>query len=164
MATLKDKFARATGMVLTGYKGMTVAEITELRDSLRGAGIEYRVVKNTLARIASDGTQAEAVKDSFVGPVGVALGYDDAAQVAKSVLDFARRNEKVKITCGVVDGTFCDEGKLKHIATLPSKEVLLSMLAGVMQAPPAKLVRLLNATVTQFAYALNALKEKKAAE
>jgi large subunit ribosomal protein L10 len=151
-------------MVLTDYKGMTVAEITELRDSLRGAGIEYRVVKNTLARIASDGTQAESAKDSFVGPVGVALGYDDAAQVAKSVLDFAKKNEKVTITCGVVDGTFCDEGKLKQIATLPSREVLLSMLAGAMQAPPAKLVRLLNATVVQFAHALNALKEKKAAE
>lgn len=163
VAMLKEKFERAKGMVLAEYKGMTVDEITELRDVLRGSGIEYRVVKNTLARIASEGTPVEAAREYFTGPVGVAIGYDDAASVAKSALGFAKNNEKFKVTCGVVEGAYCDEGQLKRIASLPPKEVLLGMLAGAMQAPPSKFARLLSATVTKFGYALNALKEKKAA-
>jgi large subunit ribosomal protein L10 len=150
-------------MVLTDYKGLTVEEMTEMRNAFRASGVEYRVVKNTLARIATEKTPASAVKDNFTGPVGLAMGYDDAVAVAKSVLDYAKRNDKLKVTCGVVDGTFYDEGQLRKVAALPSREVLLGMLAGVMQAPPAKLARLLGATVTRFAYALDALKGKKAA-
>lgn len=163
MASLNDKFARAKGIVLTDYKGMSVGEITELRDALRGSGVEYRVVKNTLASIAASETPVAVLKDSFSGPVGVAMGYDDAAVVTKSVLDFAKKNVKFKVTCGVVDGAYCDLEQLKRIASLPTRDVLLSVLAGTLQAPQAKLARLLSATVTRCAYALNALREKRAA-
>lgn len=163
MAALREKFARARGIVLTEYKGLTAGEMAELRNSLRKTGIEYRVVRNTLAAIAAVETPAEAVRERFSGPVAVAMGYDDAAAVAKGVLDFAAGNEKLTVTCGVVDGIFCDEGRLKRIATLPPREVLLGMLAGTLQASTAKLARLLSATVARFGYALHALKEKKAA-
>jgi large subunit ribosomal protein L10 len=164
VADLKDRFTRAKGLVLTDYKGLTVAEITELRDSLRKAGIEYKVVKNTLARLAAEGTPAEPARDNFTGPVGVAIGYDDPAAVAKSILEFAKKQkDKFQVTCAVVDGTFCEPTKLKAIADLPSRDVLLGMMAGTMQAPAAKLARLLSSTVTQLGYALNALREKKAA-
>lgn len=163
MASLNDKFARAKGIVLTDYKGMSVGEITELRDALRGSGIEYKVVKNTLARIAASETPVAALKESFRGPVGVAMGYDDAAVVTKSVLEFAKKNEKIKVTCGVVDGAYCDVEQLNRIASLPTREVLLSMLAGTFQAPQAKLARLLSASVTRFAYAISALREQRAA-
>lgn len=150
------------GLVLTDYKGLTVEEMTEMRNAFRASGVEYRVVKNTLARIAADKTPASAARDSFIGPVGLAMGYDDAVVVAKSVLDYAKKNDKLKVTCGLMDGAFYDEGQLRKVAALPSREVLLSMMAGVMQAPSAKLARLLGATVARFAYALEAHKGKKA--
>lgn len=161
---LKDKFSRAKGLVMTEYKGMTVEEITDLRVDLRKSDVEYKVVKNTLARIASEGTPAEAARDHFKGPIGLALSYTDAAQVAKSTLEFSKKNEKLKIMGGIIEGAFCEAAALKRIADLPSREVLLSMMAGTFQAPATKVARLLNATVARFAYALGALKEKKASE
>lgn len=159
--TLKEKFLRAKGMVITEYKGMTVAEISELRDSLRGASVEYRVIKNTLARIAAEGTPVAPARDSFTGPVGIALSYGDAVQAAKGVLDFTKKNQKLKVTAGVIEGSFCASEELKAIAELPPREVLLSMTAGVLQAPASKMARLLQATVCGFAYGLSALKEKR---
>ncbi len=165
VADLKDRFSRAKGLVLTDYKGLTVTEITELRDILRDAGIEYKVVKNTLARIAAEGTSVEVARDQFKGPVVVAIGYDDPAAVAKNILEYAKKNkEKFQVTCAVVDGTFCEPDKLKAIADLPPRDVLLGMLAGTMQAPASKFARLLTATVVKLGYAFNALKEKKTAE
>jgi large subunit ribosomal protein L10 len=160
--TLKDKFSRAKGLVMTDYKGMTVEEITDLRVEFRKADVEYKVVKNTLARIAAEGTPAEAARDHFKGPIGLALSYTDAAQVAKSALEFSKKNDKLKVMGGIIEGTFCEAPALKRIADLPSREVLLSMMAGTFQAPATKMARLLNATVVRFAYALGALKEKKA--
>jgi large subunit ribosomal protein L10 len=160
---LRDKFQRAKGMVLTDYKGLTVAEMTEFRNVLRSSDVEYRVVKNTLARIATEDTPAAALGEHFKGPVGVAMSYDDPATAPKAVLEFAKKNEKLSVTSGVVDGTLCDAGQIKTIADLPPREVLLGILAGTMQAPAAKMARLLNATICKVAYALNALKDKKAA-
>lgn len=160
--TLKEKFLRAKGMVITEYKGMTVAEISELRDSLRGGAVEYRVIKNTLARIAAEDTPVAPARDSFRGPVGIALSYDDAVQAAKGVLEFTKKNQKLKVTAGVIEGSFFSSGDLKAVAELPPREVLLSMTAGVLQAPLSKMARLLQATVCGFAYGLSALKEKRA--
>lgn len=162
--SLKEKFAAAKGMVFTDYKGLTVAEMNEFRNTLRGASIEYRVVKNTLARIASEDTPAAVAKDSFAGPVGIAIGYDDAVAVAKTVLEFAKKNDKLKVTAGVIEGELCASDRLQGIAQLPAREVLLSMLAGSFQAPAGKMARLLSATIAQMAYAMNALREKRAQE
>ncbi len=151
-------------MVITEYKGMTVAEMNDFRNSLRNSSIEYRVIKNTLARIASEETPVAPAKDNFAGPVGIALGYDDPVSVAKAVLDYTKKNDKLKIASGIIEGELCDGAKLKSIALLPSREVLLGTLAGCMQAPASKLARLLSATVTQMGYALNALREKRAQE
>lgn len=151
-------------MVITEYKGMTVAEMNDFRNALRKSSIEYRVIKNTLARIASAETPIAPAKDNFAGPVGVALGYDDPVSVAKAVLDYAKKNDKLKISSGIIEGELCDGAKLKSIALLPPREVLLGILAGCMQAPASKLARLLSATITQMGYALNALKEKRAKE
>lgn len=164
IAGLKEKFSAAKGVVLTDYKGLTVAEMNEFRDTLRGESIEYRVVKNTLARIASEETPMAAARESFSGPVGIALGYDDAVAVAKTVLEYAKKNDKLKVTSGVIEGEFCPAERLKDIAKLPSREGLLSMMAGGFQAPAAKMARLLNATVAQMGYALGALREKRAQE
>ncbi len=123
----------------------------------------YRVIKNTLARSATDGTPAEPVREHIQGPIGMAMGYSDAAQVAKSAIEFAKKNEKFEVLGGIIDGAYCDESALKKIAELPSREVLLSIMAGTFNAPATKMAQLLTATVTKLGYALNALKDQKAA-
>jgi large subunit ribosomal protein L10 len=164
IAGLKEKFSAAKGAVLTDYKGLTVAEMSELRDTLRGASIEYKVVKNTLARLASEETPLAVARESFSGPVGVALGYDDAVAVAKAVLEFAKKNDKLKVTSGVIEGELCPAERLKDIAKLPSREGLLSMMAGGFQAPAGQMARLLYATVARMGFALGALREKREQE
>ncbi len=149
--------------MLTGYKGMDVAEMTELRNLFRKAEVEYKVVKNTLARIATEGTPAEPIREHIQGPIGMAMGYSDAAQVAKSAVEFAKKSEKFEILGGVIEGAYCDAPALKKIAELPSREVLLSIMAGTFNAPATKMAQLLTATVTKLGYALNALKDQKAA-
>ena len=161
IADLKDKFSKAKAVVFTDYKGMTVAELTELRRLLRNSSLDYSVVKNTLARIASRDTDVSVAADVFKGPVGVAIGYDDPVLVVKKVLEFTKTNEKLQVTGAVLEGKFCEQKEVKEIAALPSREVLLSMLAGVLQAPSSKLARALSATVTGLAYALEAAKNKK---
>ncbi len=160
---LKEKFSEAKAVILTDYKGMTVAELSDLRRLLRGGGIDYRVVKNTLARLASEDTPISAAKDVFKGPVGIALGYQDPVMTAKKVLEFSRKNEKLKLSGGVIEGKLYTANEVKTIADLPPREALLSMLAGAFQAPLSKMAAALSATVSSFAYAMNALKTKREA-
>jgi ribosomal protein L10 len=140
---------------------MTVAEMTDLRRLLTGSSIDYSIVKNTLARIASKDTECAVADKVFRGPVGVAIGYDDPVLAVKKVLDFVKTNDKLKVRGAVVEGQLYAPEDLKAIADLPSREVLLSMLAGAFQAPLSKLAGALNATVTSFAYAMESLKSKK---
>jgi large subunit ribosomal protein L10 len=161
ISELQDKFGKAKGVVFTDYRGLNVEEITNLRNILRSDSLEYRVVKNTLAIRASVGTPVEAAKDSFTGPVGIAVGYDDPVLLIKKVLEFNKTNEKLEITGGVVEGSICSVDQIKTISKLPSREVQLSMLVGAMQAPASKMASLLNSTLTQFIYAFEALKNTK---
>ena len=161
IADLKDKFSRAKTVVLTDYKGMTVAELTNLRGLLRRSSSEYSVVKNTLAKIAAKDTGVSSATELFTGPVGMAIGYDDPVLVVKRVLEFTKTNEKLKVTGAVVEGKLCGLQEVKEIASLPGREVLLAILAGAMQAPATKMAQTLSATVSSFAYAMEALKNKK---
>lgn len=163
VSELQGKFQKAKGVVFTDYRGLNVEEITGLRNSLRSASVEYKVVKNTLAKIAAEGTSVSTAKDSFSGPVGIAIGYDDPVLLVKKVLEYSKTNEKLKIKGGVIEGSACTLDALKTISGLPPREVLLSMLAGVMQAPAGKFARLLNATLSRFIYAMEALKNKREA-
>ncbi len=132
-----------------------------MRRSLKEAGAEYKVFKNTLVSKAAKGTPYEAAKDVLTGPTGLAFGYDDPVAAAKKVLEFAGKNDKFKIKSGVIDGQFYSTDEIKAISKLPSKHVLLSMLAGAFQAPASKLAGALSATIAQFAYALEAVKNRK---
>ncbi len=161
VSELQEKFAKAKGVVFTDYRGLNVEEITELRNSLRSAELEYRVVKNTLAKRAAEGTSVDAAKDILLGPVGIAIGYDDPVLLVKKVLAYSKGNNKLEIKGGIVEGSVCDVEQMKSISLLPPREVQLAMLAGVMNAPATKFAGLLNATLTQFAYAMEALKNKK---
>ena len=161
VSELQEKFGKAKGIVFTDYRGLNVEEITELRNSLRESALEYRVVKNTLARIAAEGTPVDQAKDIIAGPVGIAVGYDDPVLVVKKVLEYNMSNKKLDIKGGIVEGNVYGLDALQSISKLPPKEVQLSMLAGLMKAPATKLAGLLSATVTRLAYALEALKDKK---
>ncbi|OIO27103.1 MAG: 50S ribosomal protein L10 [Nitrospirae bacterium CG1_02_44_142] len=161
IAELKDKFNKANAVVLTDYKGLTVAELFELRRLLRSAGIDYKVVKNTLARAASAKTSVSAASDLFKGPVGIAIGYADPVQAAKKVLEYSKKNNKLKVNGGVVEGRLCNAEDIRSIAALPPREILLGMLAGVFNAPLSKMAGALSATVSSFAYAVKALETKK---
>lgn len=161
IAELKDKFNRANAVVFTDYKGLTVAELFDLRRSLRGASIEYKVVKNTLAKAAAGETAIAVASDLFKGPIGIAIGYTDPVQIAKKILEYSKKNSKLKVNGGVVEGKLCNAEDIKSIAELPPREVLLSMLAGVLQAPLSKMAATFSATVCSFAYVMEALKNKK---
>ncbi len=158
---LKKRFSEAKAVIFTDYKGMTVAELSDLRRLLRAGGVEYSVVKNTLARIASQDTPMSVAKTAFKGPVAVAIGYKDPVMTAKKVIEFSKKNEKLKLSGGVIEGKLYSVAEVKAIADLPPREVLLSMLAGAFQAPLSKMAAALSATVSSFAYAMGALKTKK---
>jgi len=140
---------------------LTVAELSELRRLLREGNLEYRIVKNTLAKIASEGTSVSVARDSFKGPVGIAIGYDDPVLAVKKVLEFSRKNDKLKVNVGLIEGSLCASADLKTVADLPPKKVLLSIMAGGFKSPLTKLAGLLNATLSNFVNALEALKNKK---
>lgn len=120
-------------------------------------------MRNTLAKRALEGTPVEAPKETFRGPVGIAISYGDPVALAKKVLEFVRANEKFKIKGGVIEGRTCKTEDIKAVSELPSRETLLGMFIGAMQSPLSKLVSALNATIAQFIYAIEALKNKKSA-
>ncbi len=164
VSELHGKFEKAKGIVFTDYRGLNVEEITDLRNNLRSAALEYRVVKNSLARRAAEGTPVDGAVDIFSGPVGIAIGYDDPLLLVKKVLEFSKAREKLEIKGGLIEGDVCSVEQIKAISALPPREVQLSMLVGAMQSPLSKFAGLLNSTVTQFIYALEALKEKRAGD
>jgi len=161
VSELREKFERAKGVIFTEYRGLTVKEISELRNSLRGSDLEYRVVKNTLAKRAAEGTPVNNAKELFSGPIGLAMGYNDPVLLAKKIIEFSKANEKLQIKGGVIEGGLYGPEQVKTISELPTREALLSMFVGVMQSPLNKLAVLLNTTVARFIYAMNALKQQK---
>lgn len=153
VAEIKEKMDKAQGMVFAKYQGLTVEEDTELRKKLREAGVEYKVYKNTLTSIAAKELGVEGIVTYLEGPVSVAFGYEDATAPARILNDFAKEHKALELKAGIIDGEVYDEAKVKQIATIPSKDVLIAKLLGSFKAP-----------VSNFVYLLNAVKEKKEAE
>jgi len=131
VAELHEKFSRARLAVMTECSGLPVNQITELRKQLRGAKAEFKVVKNTLAARAVDGTTLVEAKPYFKGPMALMIGYDDPVLPTKILRDFIKgekREEKIRIAVGVLDGKLMQAAQIAAVASLPSKPVLLSML------------------------------------
>lgn len=157
---LRDKFARAKSAVITGYTGINVEEITDLRAKLRTSRVEYRVVKNTLARRAADGTPLESLKDYFVGPVGIAIGYEDPLAPSKVLYEFQKKQGKLELKIGMLDGKLIQTEEIKALATLPSLDALRGKIIGLLQAPASRIVGVLSAPGGQLARALHAKAEQ----
>jgi large subunit ribosomal protein L10 len=136
---LHEKFARATAILAFDYRGLTVDESNQLRAQLRAAGatnLEYRVVKNTLVKRAVEGTGSVPLAKFCVGPTAVGIAYEDEpATLARVLIEYAKKNEKMKLRGGVFDGAALDARGIEALSKLPSKHELRGMLAGTLQAP-----------------------------
>jgi large subunit ribosomal protein L10 len=157
-AQLKD----AQAAMLAEYRGLSVAQMTTLRRKAHESKIYLRVVKNTLARRAADGTSYECLKDAMVGPLAYAISADPVA-VAKLLSEFAKDNEQLKIKAAAMSGKMVSLDQVKALASLPSREVLLATLLGTMQAPIANFVRTLNEVPSKFVRTLAAVRDAKQA-
>jgi large subunit ribosomal protein L10 len=160
---LKQRLEKACVAILTDYKGLDVQTITELRAKLREANIEYQVIKNTMLRLASEGTGVEAIKESFKGPSAIALSYDDPVAPAKILTEFAKTNDKLQIKIGVMDGKVMDLSAIKALSDLPSREQLLAILLSAMNGVPRALVTALSDVPRRMVNVLQAIKEQKEA-
>ncbi|RLK62790.1 50S ribosomal protein L10 [Atopobacter sp. AH10] len=130
-----DRMRQAGSVLVVDYLGLTVAEVTELRSQLRAEGISMQVIKNTILRRAAEAAGIEGLNDSFVGPTAVVFGGEDVVAPAKIVAGFAKKAEALEIKGGVIEGKVATLEEINTIATLPSREGLLSMLLSVLQAP-----------------------------
>jgi large subunit ribosomal protein L10 len=160
---LKGKFATTKVVIVTDYKGLNVAQMTELRRKLSDAGVEYQVVKNTLLTRASNGTDAELLNDVFKGPSGIALSFDDPVAPAKVLTQFAKDNQKLEIKAGVMNGKLMDLDAITALSKLPSREELLAQVLSAMNAVPAGLVRALADIPRRMVNVLTAIKDQREA-
>lgn len=132
---ISTKFRESKTTVFVDYRGLDVAQITELRKELREAGVDYKVYKNTMTRRALAEVEMEGLDDIVVGPTAVAFSNDDVIAPAKVIHKFAKTNEALEIKGGVIDGELATVDQLKELATLPDYDGLVSMLLSVLQAP-----------------------------
>lgn len=158
---LREKLSRASTTVLTDYKGLTVAEMTQLRDLLAEHRVEYKVVKNTLMRIACKDTRAAVLEPLLQGTCAIAIGYDDPTVPARLLKKFSKENEKLKIKAGALGNRLLTPQEVLALADLPTKEQLIAKLLGVLVAVPTSLVSVLAGVPRSFVGVLAAIKAKK---
>jgi large subunit ribosomal protein L7/L12 len=167
VAELTETFGRARLAIVTESAGLSVNQVTALRKQLRGAKAEYMVVKNTLAVRAAGGTILSGVTTYLKGPTGLVIGYDDPVLPAKILRDFIlaeKREQKIKITIGVLEGKVVQPAELAAVAKLPKKEVLIAMLLSAMQGPARGLVYTLSAVLSKFVRVIAAIQDKRKGE
>ncbi|MDD6793869.1 MAG: 50S ribosomal protein L10 [Clostridiaceae bacterium] len=149
VAEIKEKLEKAQSVILADYQGLTVEEDTQLRKTLREAGIEYRVYKNTLVTLAAKELGLEGIVEYLEGPVAIAFGYEDATAPARILNDFAKSHKKLELKAGIVEGEVFNTEKVVQLASIPSKEVLIAKLLGSIKAPLSNLAYLLSAIKDQ---------------
>lgn len=147
---IREKFAKASSAVIVDYRGLNVAEVTELRRKFREQNVEYKVYKNRLVKLAIEGTDFSALETELTGPNAIAFGFEDAVAPAKIAKEFAKKIPVLELKAGVIDGTFYDVNNIQVIADIPSKEVLYAKFLGSIQSP-----------ISKFAYMLKAIADSK---
>ena len=141
---IKASLEGAQGVVVVDYRGLTVEQDTQLRKQLREAGVVYKVYKNTLVKRAIAGTEFEPMTEALEGPNAIAICKDDATAPARGLANFAKTADALELKCGVVEGTFYDAAGIATIATIPSREELLSKLLGSIQSPITNFARVIK--------------------
>lgn len=158
---IQDRLSKTQGAVLTDYRGLTAGEMTVLRKQLRDAGVEFKVLKNTLVILAAQELGLEDLVPVLNGPTAFAFGYDDPVVPAKIISEFAKKSKDLEIKGGILEGKVLDAQGVQSLADLPSREVLLSMVVRGMQAPIAGMVNVLQGNIRNFVYALEAVRKQK---
>lgn len=158
---VSGKLTAADAALITEFRGMTVSSLAKLRRALRVHGAEYKVYKNTLARFGAKDAGIEGLVDLLTGPTAITFVHGDASIVAKTLRDHAKVDQLLVLKGGVIGGKTVSAVDLKMIADLPSRDVLLAQLAGMLQAPLNKTANLLQAPMRRVAYGLKSLLESK---
>jgi large subunit ribosomal protein L10 len=161
--TLTEQFRASPNIYVTDFSGLNVLRLTEFRRRLRAAGVSYVVVKNTLAQRAFAANGVSALDDHLAGPTGLVLSGEDPVAGAKVLTDFAKEFERPAIKIGLVDGKPLTAAQVKRLADLPPRDVLLSQLAGYIQAPMAQFAGAMNGLLYQMIGALEALRAQRSA-
>lgn len=153
VAEIKEKLVAAKSVVLIDYRGLTVAEVTELRNQCRKAGVEYAVLKNTMVNLAAKEAGIEGLDAYLKGPTAVAFGMEDAVAPAKVLTEFIKKTKKTEVKCGLLDGQILDAAGVEALAAIPSREVLIAKIMGSMMS-----------AVSKFVYVVEAIRKKAAGE
>lgn len=159
---ISEKMKAAKAMVFADYRGLTVEQDTELRSALRKAGVDYKVVKNTLTRFAANENGLEGLDTFLNGPTAMASSDSDPVAPAKVLSEYAKKYDKLELKVGVVEGKVIDISEVKALAELPSRDVLIARVLGGFNAPISGFVNVLNGNIRGLAVALNAIAEQKA--
>jgi len=141
---IKENLKDAKSLVLVDYRGLTVEQDTKLRKTMRENNLVYKVYKNTMVKRAIEGTEFESLNNDLEGPTAIVVSKEDATAPARLISEFAKANPELEIKTGVVEGTYYDNNGIKVIATIPSREVLISKLLGSMQSPIANFARVIK--------------------
>ncbi len=157
---LSEKFARAKTAVVAEFSKVDVETVTKLRAKLRDGKVEYKVLKNTLAKRAAKGTSVEAIAEDFVGPIALAISYDDVVAPAKILSDFIKDMETIKVKSAVVEGKRIDANGVKALAKMPGLPELRAQILGMLNQPAGKLVRTIAAPGSQLARVMQAHADK----
>jgi len=161
VADLHEKFKGAKAAILTDFTGLNVEQITQLRRTLKKSAVEYKIVKNTLLRRASHDTDIELLAEYFVGPIAIALAYEDPVAPAKILLEFSKTQPALEIKAGMVAGAVMTPKDIKALATLPSKEVLLAKFLSLFKIVPTRLVQTLNNPIRRLVAVLDGVKRAR---
>ncbi len=158
---LRTKLKALNNMFLTGYSGMSMAQITRLRRELRNVDVEFSVVKNSLFKIASGGTKAEALKDKFYGPNAIICIYKDPTSAARVISSLSKDIPNLKLKAGFLGAQIITPEEIMKLATLPSKEILMGKFLGLLQGMPQRLLYVLSGNISKLMTTLNAIKHQK---
>jgi large subunit ribosomal protein L10 len=162
VAEVADVAGRALSAVAAEYRGLTVGQMTELRAKARETGVHVRVVKNTLARRAFQGTEFECMQDQLKGPLMLAFSESDPGAAARLFRDFAKENDALKISLAAVGGEAIPGSEINKLANLPTRDEAIAQLMSVMQAPVTKLVRTFNEVPGKVVRVMDAVRQSKA--
>lgn len=157
-----EKMETAKSMVIADYRGLNVEQITELRKKLREAGVEYRVIKNTMTRLAARQVGIDGLDEILVGPNAIAFSMEDAVSAAKTLVDFAKDHDDLQIKAGILDKNLISSEKVEELAQIPPRDVLLSMVLRGFQGPISGLVNVLQGNIRNLVQVLSAIQEQKA--
>lgn len=160
---IQDKFKKASATFIADYKGLKALEMDEIRKALRDASIDFKIVRNTLARRAIKGTELETISGNLKESTAIAFSYKDAAAAAKTLVQFSKDKPNLKLRVGTLGAKVISLAEIQGLAELPPRDVLLGRLLGSMKSPTTGLVMVLSGVPRKFLYALNAIKDQKAA-